>query len=155
MLFCSSWKELHVQQNSLQKHQNSNEPERNCKGLLHWPVIVVTSINNLGTIGTWCSSPSHIIHSIHSSAVLSLFSFGALSSLCSSLTNRSSVSFRTRRAWEWLPFAWLACFSWKQKDLLEKQCNFFLSRRTIKNRVFKIPNAQSFSGVVLLLRRFS
>ena len=120
-----------------------------------WPTILVTLINNLGTIGTWCSSPSHIIHPIHSSAALPLLSFGALRSLGSSPTNRSLVSFRTRRAWEWLVFARLTCFSWKQKDLLKKPCYFFLSRSTIKNLVFKIPVAQSVYAVVLLLRRFS
>ena len=107
----------YVQQNSMQKHKNSNKPECKWKSLMCWPAILLTLINNLGTIGTWCSSPSHIIYPIISRAVLSLLSFGALRSLGSSVTNRSLVSFRTRRAWEWLVFVRLACFSWKEKDL--------------------------------------
>ena len=98
------------------------------------PAIFLTLINNLGTIGTWFSSPSHIIYPIP----LPPLSFGSL---------RSLVSFRTRRAWEWLVFARLACFSWKQKDLLEKQCYFCLSISTVKNCVFLILVAQSVSVV--------
>ena len=123
-----------VQQNSPRKNQNSNEPECNRKGLMGCPAILLTLINNLGTIGTWFSSPSHIIYPIP----LPPLSFGSL---------RSLVSFRTRRAWEWLVFARLACFSWKQKDVLEKQCYFFLSRSTVKNCVFWILVAQSVSVV--------
>ena len=111
--------------NFLQNHQNSNKRECKCKGLMSWPAIFLTLINNLGTTGTWCSSPSHIIHPTRSSAVLSLLSFGASRSLGSSLTSRSLVSFRTKRAWGWLVFARLACFSWKEKDLIEKACCLF------------------------------
>ena len=121
----------------------------NRKGLMCWPAIVLTLINNLGTIGTWCSSPSHIIQPIRSIAVLSPLSFGALRSLCSSLTNRSLVSFRTRSAMELLVFARLVCFSWKQKDFLENPCYFCLSRTTVKSRLFKILVAQSVSLVAL------
>ena len=121
-------------ENSLQKNRNSNEPECNRKGLMCCSVILLTLINNLGTIGTWFSSPSHIIYPIP----LPPLSFGSL---------RSLVSLRTRRAWEWLVFARLACFSWKQKDLLEKQCYFCLSRSIVKNRVLWILVAQSASVV--------
>ena len=117
----------------------SKKPECKLKDLMSWPAIL-TLINNLGTIGTWCSSPSHIIHPTCSSVVLPLFSFGALRSLGSSLTKMSLVFFRTRRAWEWLVFARLACFSWKQKDLLEKPCYFCLLGSTVKNGVFKNPS---------------
>ena len=110
----------------------------NRKGPMCWPAIVLTLINNLSTIGTWCSSPSHIIHPIRSIAVLSPLSFGALRSLRSSLTNRSLLSFRTWGSLEWLVFARLACFSWKEKDFLEKPCYYCLSRTTAKSRVFKI-----------------
>ena len=109
ILFCSLESNYYVQQNSMQKHQNSNKPESKCKGVMSSPAILLTLINNLGTIGTRCSSPSHIIHPVVFSAVLPLDSFGAL---------RSLGSFRTRRAWEWLDFARLACFSWKEIDLL-------------------------------------
>ena len=87
----------------------------NRKGLMGCPAILLTLINNLGTIGTWFSSPSHVIHPTCSSVVLPLLSFGTLRSLGSSLSKMSLVFFRTNRAWEWLVFARLACFSWKQK----------------------------------------
>ena len=128
-----------MQRNSLQKHQNSNEPECHRKGLMYCPAIVLTLINNLGTTGTWFSSPSHVIYPIRWPPL----SFGSLRSLWSSFTNRSLVSSTTRRAWEWLVFARLACFSWKQKGLLEKQCYFFLSWSTVKTRVLWILVAQS------------
>ena len=115
-------------------NQNSNQPECNRKDLMGCPAILLTLINSLGTIGTWFSSPSHIIYPIP----LPSLSFGSL---------RSLVSFRTRRAWERPVFARLACFSWKQKDLLEKQCYFCLSRSTVKNRVLWILVAQSASVV--------
>ena len=78
-------------------------------------LAILTLINDLGTIGTWCSSPSHVIHPTCSSVVLPLLSFGTLRSLGSSLSKMSLVFFRTNRAWEWFVFARLACFSWKQK----------------------------------------
>ena len=59
----------YAQQNSMQKHKNSNKPECKWKSLMCWPAILLTLINNLGTIGTWCSSPSHIIYPIISRAV--------------------------------------------------------------------------------------
>ena len=142
MPFCSSWKELLCPTKFSAEASKLEWTWAQLQRSLCWPAIVLTLINNLGTIGTWCSSPSHIIHPIRSIAVLSPLSFGTLRSLCSSLTNRSLVSFRTRRAWEWLVFARPPCFSWKQKDLLEKQCYFCHSRTSfrtsVKSRVFKI-----------------
>ena len=119
-----------------------------------WPAILLTLINNLGTIGTWCSFPSHIIHPTRSITVLPFLSFGALRSLGSSVTNKSLVSFRTMRAWEWLVFAWFSWFSRKKKDLIEKPCYFCLSRSTVQNCFFKIPVRVSVSTVVLLLSSF-
>ena len=142
MPFCSSWKELLCPTKFSAEASKLEWTWAQLQRSLCWPAIVLTLINNLGTIGTWCSSPSHIIHSIHSSAVLPLLSFGALRTLGSSPTNRSLVSFRTRRAWEWLVCARLACVSWKQKDLLKKPCYFFSVEVQLKISYLK---SQSYS----------